>query len=108
MTDPKNLKVRVKKARAAQYFAQPMKKDYLGNVTVVRVPGSGGKYYQVILRRLPTNLMTVECGLEAGTDGHIPCRGNGSGSTCVHGLAAVIVAGEDKGFSTTWSAAGRR
>ena len=114
MTDPKNLKLRIKKARAAQFFAQPMSKDSAGNVTVVRVPGSGGKYYQVILRKLPPNLVTVECRLEMtsskpkpGQDkslGYLNCAGNGAGSTCVHGLAAVILAGQEKGFESSWCA----
>ena len=104
MTDPENLKLRIKKARAAQFFAQPMSKDSAGNVTVVRVPGSAGKYYQVILRKLPPNLVTVECRLNIGTLGYIPCKGNGAGSTCVHGLAAVILAGQEKGFESSWCA----
>lgn len=85
-----------------------VQKDAKGRPTVLLVPGSQGKRYQVILRRVSVDLMTCECRLEAGKIGHIGCLGNSHRGQnrrdvlCKHSQWAVQFAIEEAGMEQAW------
>lgn len=84
-----SLSERVEIARSALPFVGVVEKDKTGKPRVLLVPGSGGKRYQVIIRR--SNVISVECRCEAGGIGYIPCKGNSLNETiCRHSMTALL------------------
>ena len=68
-------------------------RDNENRAKMVTVPGTEGKFYDVIIRR--NGILTTECLLSTGI-GHRDCLGNNT-SVCYHSLAALIkVAPESK------------
>ena len=55
--------------------------------TVIGVPGSEGRSYQVIIRRFPGKI-SLECNLDMDKMGIVPCEGNKK-TVCYHALAAL-------------------
>lgn len=96
-----SLKDRKDKRVAALQFAYVQERDNQGKVKSVLVPGTEGKLYKVILRRIandPTRLngIQTECLCQTGI-GSIPCKGNGRHTICYHSQAAVMLAAQESG-----------
>jgi hypothetical protein len=69
-----------------------LQRDNEGRPQVLRVPGSEGKSYQVIIRR--KDFLSCECSMETGNLGYTPCEGNKK-TVCYHSIAALLAsAGE--------------
>ena len=78
-----------------------MEKDKTGKPKVLLVPGSGGKRYQVIIRR--SNVISVECRCEAGGIGYIPCKGNSLNETiCRHSMTAIAKSADLLGLKVSF------
>ena len=83
-----NLSQRVEIAKSALPFVGIVERDKTGKPKVLLVPGSEGKRYQVILRRVP-GIVSAECRCETEI-GHIPCKGNSLNETvCRHSMTAI-------------------
>jgi len=68
--------------------------DKNGQPNVLRVPGSGGKMYQVIIRKRGT--LSTECNLDVGAAGFTKCQGN-IRTVCYHSLAALVFVAKKSG-----------
>lgn len=80
--------------------------DRQGRPVVMLVPGSNGKRYHVIARRIDSQLMTCECRLDVGRNGFIDCQGNGHRKgkevLCKHSQWAVQYCIELTGMEQAW------
>jgi hypothetical protein len=70
-----------------------LQRDNEGRPRVLRVPGSEGKSYQVIIRR--KGFLSCECNMETGTLGYTPCEGNKK-TVCYHAIAALLASAGDR------------
>lgn len=100
------------KADVAKEFIGVLSKTKSGKPKTLIVPGSNGKQYHVIVRRLKnekTNIkfVTLECRLNVH-NGHIDCQGNGkrkyahSETICYHSRAAFDYCLSQAGFKGAW------
>lgn len=83
---------RIQKARlvANLGLCKVMRRDRLGRVNHVLVPGSDGKQYNVYLKR--EKGLVAECQLITGV-GEKPCQGNHV-TLCTHCMSALLVAAD--------------
>ena len=107
------LQARVKKAKAAAAFAGIVTRDKDGKAKTITVPGTKGKQYQVIVRRITNKKghvykVTTECRVSAGGCGYVNCPGNPK-HVCYHSLAAFLAMakGHQVAFCSTWEDAKR-
>jgi hypothetical protein len=87
---------RVTKAKAIQTFILEQQETRDGRLRTALVPGSKAKRYQVIVRRPAKGIISTECRLEVGRNGHQNCKGNW-GTVCYHSLATIIKASTKAG-----------
>ena len=87
---------RIEKARriAEMGLTKVQQYDSQGRPTVVTVPGSESKSYDVIIRR--NGKLTTECNVNT-PGGYVPCNGNTYGNVCYHSLAAIITVSDQNG-----------
>lgn len=85
---------RIKKAKelAKLGLIGVLQEDKQGRPKVLRVPGSNGRSYQVIIRRSKKGIF-CECSLEIGNLGHVPCEGNRI-TVCYHSISALSYCAE--------------
>ncbi len=89
------------KSDIASKFVGVTSFDKNGRPKTCIVPGSNGKQYQVILRRIGRTI-TTECRLIAGRNGYPTCPGNSrrkikhQETICYHSRAAVVVSPRDE------------
>ena len=102
-TDKNNLPNRTKIARQAIPFSRIT--ENTRERVVVLVPGSQGKQYRVIVRRDDPRQkgLTVECHCLTGI-GAVPCKGNGAGTLCKHGMTALLLMAMGKGKTISFCA----
>lgn len=98
-----------KKVREALPFSAILKRDKKNRPTLVQVPGTEGKTYNVIIRRLRVNetfsKITLECNLVVGI-GYISCLGNsprkGTHVICKHSRTALNLVLFEAGRKVRW------
>jgi hypothetical protein len=100
MCNKANLPDRVEKAKSALFFAKINQFDADGKAKSVIVPGSNGKQYQVIIRRL-RGVMSTELLLVVNNQAVKPtyCK-----TMTYHALTAVSLAAKEQGYNVTWTA----
>lgn len=103
----KNFAARMKEARASLRFAQVLDQPAGSKAGAVVVPGHDGRRYEVLVRRLGGNKITVECRLMQGQWGHEDCPSRYGGHVCYHGVAAVLAMAEESGIKIKLRAAER-
>lgn len=99
-----------KKVREALGFSAILKRDDKKRATLVQVPGSKGKTYNVIIRRLRVSdsfsKITLECNLVAGSAGFLSCPGNshrkGTQVICKHARTALNLVLLEAGRKVRW------
>lgn len=99
-----------KKVREALAFSAVLKRDAQNRATLVQVPGSKGKTYNVIIRRIRVNetfsKITLECNLVAGSAGFLSCPGNskrpGKNVICKHCKTALNLVLIEVGRKVRW------
>ena len=90
------LRERVQKSKAGARFAKTLSRDRFGRAREVLVPGSKGKRYHVLLKRLAKGLIMAECFCDAGAIGMAHCRC--TSTVCYHIITAIMHAAKEKGF----------
>jgi len=83
-------------------FIGVLQSDKLNRPTVLKIPGSEGKSYNVIIKRIDfQGLIEVECNLDCNHHGYQPCKGN-SKTICKHSRAAINFLMIKAGFKVRW------
>ena len=87
---------RIEKARqlAKLGLIAILKKDKQGRPTLLKVPGTEGKSYQIVIRR--NKGTSVECNLDMAGLGLTPCQGNQK-VVCYHAISALIYSAFSQG-----------
>lgn len=103
-----SLMKRKPKSDIAKKFVGVTQRDKQGRPKVLVSPGSNGKRYQIIVRRLhQTSTITLECRLETGA-GYLECLGNSrqkvrqQETICYHAMAAFDYVVGEKGLKAHW------
>lgn len=83
-------------------FIGILQSDKMNRPALLKVPGSEGKSYNVIIKRdTKYNLVEVECNLDCNHHGYQACKGN-SKTICKHSRAAINFLMIKAGFKVRW------
>jgi hypothetical protein len=87
------VKMNIVSAKRAAEFANIQKTDNRGRVTSALVPGHGGTWYEVLIRRYKKKGVQVIGTSCTCTKDKTPCKGNAN-QLCYHSLAALLAGAE--------------